>query len=210
MHAMDIKLGDREIEISGDETVSTLIDQAKEKLSSTSERLVGIKIGGDFLTQPELEDRLEQELNGKEIELATETTDVLTEEMVVKALTYIDSLEEWCEDLSPSAEGNLLPDIDTEEVEQLLDGFHWLNLALEELVAAIEGSTVLGGRSFPKFVSENRAFLSEIQGALENPEENPQLIATLMLQDLPTWLDEYREIFLDLKTKLRSTLDTDV
>lgn len=204
---MDIRLSDKEIEVSEEETVSSLIDRVKEELSTTNERLVGIKLDGDFLAQSELDERLEQDLNGKEIELVTETTDELADEMVVKALNYIDSLEEWSEDISCSAEGNVLPNIDTDEIEQLLEGFHWLNLALEELVATTETDTVLGGRSFPKFMSENRAFLNEIQGALENPEENPRLIGTLTLQDLPAWIDEYRDIFLDIKGRLRRKFD---
>lgn len=204
---MDIKLSGKNLEINEEKTLGALIDRVKEELSTTDKRLVGIKIDGDLLTQTELEERLEKELNGEEIELVTETTEVLTDEMVVKALTYIDNLKEWSEGLSPSAEGNVLPDLNTDEIEQLLEGFHWLNLALEELVAATEVGTVLGGRSFPKFISENRAFLNEIQGALDNPEENPRLLGTLILQDLPPWIDEYREIFLDLKSKLGSTFD---
>lgn len=204
---MDIRLNDKKIEVSEEETVSSLIDRVKEELSTTNERLVGIKLDGDFLVQSELDERLEQNLSDKEIELVTETTDELADEMVVKALNYIDSLKEWSEDISCSAEGSVLPDIDTDEIEQLLEGFHWLNLALEELAAATEVDALLGGRSFPKFMSENRAFLNEIQGALENPEENPRLIGTLMLQDLPAWVDEYRDIFLDIKGKLRRKFD---
>ncbi|MFW6111564.1 MAG: hypothetical protein ACOC7Z_00945 [Candidatus Bipolaricaulota bacterium] len=204
---MDIRLNDKEIEVSEEETVGSLIDRVKEELSTTNERLVGIKLDGDFLVQSELDERLEQNFSDKEIELVTETTDELADEMVVKALNYIDSLEEWSEDISCSAEGSVLSNIDTDEIEQLLEGFHWLNLALEELVAATEVDALLGGRSFPKFMSENRAFLNEIQGALENPEGNPRLIGTLMLQDLPDWIDEYRDIFLDIKGKSRRNFD---
>lgn len=200
-------MNDKEIEVSEEETVGSLIDRVKEELSTTNERLVGIKLDGDFLVQSELDERLEQDFSDKEIELVTETTDELADEMVVKALNYIDSLEEWSEDISCSAEGSVLSNIDTDEIEQLLEGFHWLNLALEELVAATEVDALLGGRSFPKFMSENRAFLNEIQGALENPEGNPRLIGTLMLQDLPDWIDEYRDIFLDIKGKSRRNFD---
>lgn len=196
---MDIKFGDREIEIGEEKTISALIDQVREKLSTTNERLVGIKLGGEFLTQTELDNELDQKLAGKEVELVTETTEALSDELVTKALSYLDELEEWSEDVSYPEEGDILSEIDDEEVEQLLEGFHWLNLALEELVSASEGANVLGGRSFSKFISENRMFLNEIQGALDNPEENPRLIGTLVMQDLPTWVDEYREVFLDLR-----------
>ncbi len=196
---MDIKFGDREIEIGEEKTISALIDQVREKLSTTNERLVGIKLSGEFLTQTELDDELDQKLAGKEVELVTETTEALSDELVAKALSYLDDLEEWSEEVSYPEDGDILSEIDDEEVEQLLEGFHWLNLALEELVSASEGANVLGGRSFSKFISENRMFLNEIQGALDNPEENPRLIGTLVMQDLPTWVDEYRQVFLDLR-----------
>lgn len=204
---MDIEFGDREIEIGEEETISALIDQVKEKLSTTDERLVGIKLGGDFLSQGELNRRLDEELDGKEIELVTETTESLTDELVVKALSYLDGLEEWSEDVTYPEDGDILSEIDDREVEQLLEGFHWLNLALEELVTSSERESILGGRSFSKFISENRMFLSEIQGALEKPEENPRLIGSLVTRDLPIWVEEYREVFLDLRGAERRGLN---
>ncbi|MFP4507848.1 MAG: hypothetical protein ACLFO4_03165 [Candidatus Acetothermia bacterium] len=196
---MDIQFGDREIEIGEKETISALIEQVKEKLSSTNERLVGIKLGGEFLSQNQLDRKMEEELIGKDVELVTETTEALSDELVVEGLSYLDDLDEWEEGISYPEEGDILSEVDEEELEQLLEGFHWLNLALEELVSTSEGSNNLGGRSFSKFISENRLFLNELQGALENPDENPRLIGTLVLQDLPTWIEEYRGVFLDLR-----------
>lgn len=204
---MNIKFGNKEIEISEDETLSALIDQVKEKLSTTDERLVGIKLGGDFLAQSELEEKLDQELGSQEVELITETTDSLADEMVTKAISYLDNLEEWSRGFSFPENGDILSEIDDEEIEQMLEGFHWLNMALEELVSGSEGDNTIGGRSFSKFLSENRMFLNEVQGALEHPEENPRLIGTLVMQDLPTWVDEYREVFLDLRGLERRKLD---
>ncbi|MBS3786883.1 hypothetical protein KGY79_01655 [Candidatus Bipolaricaulota bacterium] len=204
---MKIKLNDDKIDISDQKTIGDLIELVKEKLSSTRIRLVGIKIDGDFLTQPELEGQLELNLEGKEIELITETIDELTAEMAEDALTYLDSLSEWTEDFSLSAKNDITSEVDVSEIEELLEGLHWLNLALEELAGASETGTLLGGRSLPKFMSENRMFLNEIQGALENPEDNPQLIRTLIVQDLPTWIDEYRDIFLDFRGERRSEID---
>lgn len=204
---MDIKFGNKKIEISDDETVSALIDQVKDKLSTTDERLVGIKLGGNLLSQSELDGKLDQELGSQEVELLTETTDSLADEMVTKALSYLDDLEAWSEGFSFPEDGDILSEIDDEEIEQTLEGFHWLNLALEELVSGSEGDNTVGGRSFSKFISENRMFLNEVKGALEHPEENPRLIGTLIMRDLPTWVDEYREVFLDLRGLERRRLD---
>ncbi|MFB6290677.1 MAG: hypothetical protein ABEJ25_02980 [Candidatus Bipolaricaulia bacterium] len=204
---MKIKLNDDKIDISDQKTIEDLIQLAKEKLSSTQIRLVGIKVDGKFLAQSELEGRLELTLEGKEIELVTETIDELTVELADNALTYLDSLEEWTEDFSMSPNGDITSEIDTGEIEELLEGLHWLNLALEELAGTSETGTLLGGRSLPKFMSENRMFLNEIQGALENPEDNPQLIRTLIVQDLPTWINEYRDIFLDFRGERRREID---
>ena len=204
---MDIQLANYEIQIDDDKTVGDLIETAKEELSSTEERLVGIEVDGEFLTQTKLERNLESELRGKEIKLVTETVDELTLELVEDALTYLRSLSEWADNFSYTTESDFLSQINIEEVEQLLEGLHWLNLALEELVSATDNGTLLGGRSFPKFVSENRMFLNEIQGALENPEENGQLLTTLILQDLPAWIDEYREVFLEFRGEERRGFD---
>ncbi len=196
---MKIELAEDELEIDDRETVEELIEQAKEELSSTRERLVGIKIDGKFLNQTELEEKLGYELTELEIELVTETVDELTMELVDNALTYLDGLNEWTDDFAYLNEGDVLSQVEDEEIEELLEGLHWLNLAVEELAATNETETLLGGRSVPKFMSENRMFLNEIQGALEKPEENKQLMTTLILQDLPTWIDEYRDIFLDFR-----------
>nr|MCF7875867.1 hypothetical protein [Candidatus Bipolaricaulota bacterium] len=196
---MKIELAKDELEIDDRETVEELIEQAKEELSSTRERLVGIKIDGKFLNQTELEEKLGSELTEFEIELVTETVDELTMELVDNALTYLDGLSEWTDDFAYLNEGDVLSQVEDEEIEELLEGLHWLNLAVEELAATNETETLLGGRSVPKFMSENRMFLNEIQGALEKPEENKQLMTTLILQDLPTWIDEYRDIFLDFR-----------
>ncbi|MBS3736095.1 MAG: hypothetical protein V5A87_03640 [Candidatus Bipolaricaulota bacterium] len=204
---MKIELNDDRIDISDQKTVGELIELVKEKLSSTQIRLVGIKVDGSFLTQSELEGKLELKLEGKEIELVTETIDELTAELAEDALLYLNSLTEWTEDFSVSAKKDITSEVDISEIEELLEGLHWLNLALEELAGAAETGTLLGGRSLPKFMSENRMFLNEIQGALENPEENPQLIRTLITQDLPTWIDEYRDIFLDFRGGTRSEFD---
>ncbi len=204
---MKIEINDGQIDISEQKTIGDLIEQAKEKLSSTQIRLVGIKVDGNFLTQSELEGQLELNLKGKEIELVTETIDELTIELAEDALTYLDSLTEWTEDFSHSAKVDITSEVDITEIEELLEGLHWLNLALEELAGTSETGTLLGGRSLPKFMSENRMFLNEIQGALENPEDNPQLIRTLIVQDLPTWIDEYRDIFLDFRGERRRDID---
>jgi len=196
---MKIELAEDELEIDDRETVEELIEQAKEELSSTRKRLVGIKIDGKFLNQTELEDKLGSELTEFEIELVTETVDELTMELVDNALTYLNGLNEWTDDFAYLNEGDVLSQVEDEEIEELLEGLHWLNLAVEELAATNETETLLGGRSVPKFMSENRMFLNEIQGALEKPEENKQLMTTLILQDLPTWIDEYRDIFLDFR-----------
>ncbi|MCF7890824.1 hypothetical protein K9M78_06350 [Candidatus Bipolaricaulota bacterium] len=204
---MKIKLNDDKIDISDQKTVGDLIKLVKEKLSSTQIRLVGIRVDGNLLTQSELEGKLELNLEGKEIELVTETIDELTAELAEDALTYLNSLTEWTEDFSVSAKTDITSEVEINEIEKLLEGLHWLNLALEELAGASETGTLLGGRSLPKFMSENRMFLNEIQGALENPEENPQLIRTLIVQDLPTWIDEYRDIFLDLRGESGREID---
>ncbi|MFW6005863.1 MAG: hypothetical protein ACOC9A_00285 [Candidatus Bipolaricaulota bacterium] len=204
---MKIELNDDRIDISDQKTVGDLIKLVKEKLSSTQIRLVGVKVDGSFLTQSELEGQLELKLEGKEIELVTETIDELTAELAEDALIYLNSLTEWTEDFSVSAKKDITSEVDISEIEELLEGLHWLNLALEELAGAAETGTLLGGRSLPKFMSENRMFLNEIQGALENPEDNPQLIRTLITQDLPTWIDEYRGIFLDFRGGTRREFD---
>jgi sulfur carrier protein ThiS len=204
---MEIELNNGEIEVSEQKTVEELIETVKEKLSSTRSRLVGIKVDGKFLTQSELEGQYELTLEGKDIELVTETIDELTAELIEDALIYLDGLTEWVEGFSVSSQGDILSEIDTNEIEELLDGLHWLNLALEELAGTSETGTLLGGRSLPKFMSENRMFLNEIQGALENPEENPQLIRTLIVQDLPTWIEEYRDVFLDFRGERRREID---
>ena len=204
---MEIELNNGEIDVSEQKTVEELIETVKEKLSSTRSRLVGIKVDGKFLTQSELESQYELTLEGKDIELVTETIDELTAELIEDALIYLDGLTEWVEGFSVSSQGDILSEIDTNEIEELLDGLHWLNLALEELAGTSETGTLLGGRSLPKFMSENRMFLNEIQGALENPEENPQLIRTLIVQDLPTWIEEYRDVFLDFRGEQRREID---
>ena len=204
---MEIELNNGEIDVSEQKTVEELIETVKEKLSSTRSRLVGIKVDGKFLTQSELEGQYELTLEGKDIELVTETIDELTAELIEDALIYLDGLTEWVEGFSVSSQGDILSEIDTNEIEELLDGLHWLNLALEELAGTSETGTLLGGRSLPKFMSENRMFLNEIQGALENPEENPQLIRTLIVQDLPTWIEEYRDVFLDFRGEQRREID---
>jgi len=204
---MEIELNNGEIDVSEQKTVEELIETVKEKLSSTRSRLVGIKVDGKFLTQSELEGQYELTLEGKDIELVTETIDELTAELIEDALIYLDGLTEWVEGFSVSSQRDILSEIDTNEIEELLDGLHWLNLALEELAGTSETGTLLGGRSLPKFMSENRMFLNEIQGALENPEENPQLIRTLIVQDLPTWIEEYRDVFLDFRGEQRREID---
>ncbi len=160
---------------------------------------MGIKVDGKFLTQPELEEKLELELKGAEIELVTETVDQLAVEMADDALAYLERIREWLDDFSQPGDRRIFSRVDIEEVEELLEGLYWSNLALEELVAANDTGALMGGRSFPKFMSESRMFLNEIQGALESPEENKQLMTTLIFQDLPTWIDEYRSIFLDFR-----------
>lgn len=204
---MKIKLNDEKIDISDQKTVEDLIKLVKEKLSSTQTRLVGIKVNGKFLTQPELEGQLDLNLEGKEVELVTETIDELTAELAEDALMYLNSLTEWAEDFSVSTQDDITSEVDTTEIEELLEGLHWLNLALEELAGTSETGTLLGGRSLPKFMSENRMFLNEIQGALEKPEDNPQLIRTLIVQDLPNWIDEYKDIFLDFRGERRREID---
>jgi len=204
---MKIELNDDKIDVSDGKTVDELIKLVKEKLSSTRTRLVGIKVDGTFLSQSELEGQLELTLEGKDIELVTETIDELTVELTEDALTYLNSLTEWAEDYSISPNGDINSEINTDELEELLEGLHWLNLALEELAATSETGTLLGGRSLPKFMSENRMFLNEIQGALESPEENPQLLRTLIAQDLPTWIAEYKDIFLDFRGGQRREID---
>jgi len=196
---MKIELAESELEIDDRETLEDLIEQAKDELSSTGERLVGVKIDGNFLNQTELEERLGSELTDIEIELVTETVDELTVELVEDALSYLDGLGEWLDDFAYINEGEVLSQVDDEEIEELLEGLHWLNLAVEELAASNDTETLLGGRPVPKFMSENRMFLNELQGALEKPEENKQLMTTLILQDLPNWIDEYRGIFLDFR-----------
>ena len=204
---MKIQLNEDKIDVSAQKTVEDLIQLAKDKLSSTQARLVGIKVDGRFLSQPELESQLGLSLEGKEIELVTETIDELSAELAEDALTYLDGLKDWVEDFSVSTQEDITSEVNIDEIEELLDGLHWLNLALEELAGTSETGTLLGGRSLPKFMSENRMFLNEIQGALENPEDNPQLIRTLIIQDLPTWIEEYKDIFLDFRGKQRREID---
>src|SRR6056297_2168527 len=185
---MSVKLDGENIEVREANSVKSLVRKIKEDLSSTNRMLVGIKIDGSFLGQRELEEELATDINGKDIELITEPTGELRGNMVGQALSYLIDLKEWHAEVDYPDDGKILSEIEIEKLEQVFEGFVWLSLALDNLANIWDKDPIYNGRTFSKFMEDSKLFLAELEGALEQPEENERLLTGLFFNDLPTWI----------------------
>lgn len=204
---MSVKLDGKHIEVEDSNSIRSLVKRVREDLSVTDRVLVGIKVNGSFLSQSELEDQFTSKIDGKDIELLTEYTGELRDSMVSQALVYLDELEDWHNDIDYPMDGNILSEIEVQELEQVFEGFVWLNLALDNLSTIRDTDPVYNGRAFPKFMDESKMFLAEMEGALERPEENERLLTRLFFNDLPMWIDEYRKVFSETKNHMGGSYD---
>lgn len=206
---MSVKLDGENIEVGEANSVRSLVIQVKEDLYSTNRILVGIKIDGSLLGQRELEQQLTTDINGKDIELITEPSGELRGNLVGQALSYLTDLQEWHAGVDYPDNGKILSQIEIEKLEQVFEGFVWLSLALDNLANIWEHDPIYNGRTFSKFMEDSKLFLAELEGALEQPEENERLLTGLFFNDLPTWIAEYREVFRDTKDCLGGSYDYD-
>ncbi len=204
---MSVKLDGEKVEVGDSHSIRSLVKEVREELEETDRVLVGIKINGSFLSQNELENQLTSKIDGKEIELLTEYTGELRGSMVNQALSYLEDLEDWREGIDYPMDGNILSEVEIRELEQVFEGFVWLSLALDNLANIREGNPVYNGRAFPKFIDESRMFLAEMEGALERSEENERLLTRLFFTDLPTWIEDYREVFVETRDYLGGSYD---
>ncbi|MBS3812914.1 hypothetical protein KGY64_03730 [Candidatus Bipolaricaulota bacterium] len=195
------------IEVGESHSLKSLVNQVRDELEATERVLVGIKINGSFLNQSELESQLTSKIDGKEIELLTEYTGELRGSMVNQALSYLDDLEDWHEGIDYPMDGTILSEVEIRELEQVFEGLVWLSLALDNLATIREGNPVYNGRAFPKFMDESKMFLAEMEGALERSEENERLLTRLFFNDLPTWIEDYREVFRETRDYLGGPYD---
>jgi len=201
LHTMTIKLNGEKLDVNRDKSLSELVEEVREKCRDRDEALVELKLDGESLAEEQLEELAPKPLSDieGEIELVSESRDSLSLELVEKALGYIGRLERWREEIEKE---NFKPDDYEEELEEIIVSFEWLNFALTELGEESSGRPTAGGRELEKYLRDNRLFLSELQGALERPEENRQLIETLFFEELPLWIEDYKENFRELESSL--------
>lgn len=194
---MSVKLNGEKLEINPNKTLQSLIKETKETCRAEGEILTEIKVEGNSLTQSELEELADKKVEGKEIELSSETAEYISEEIIARAKEYLSNLSEWA---------NKLEEIDDEMIEglkEIPESLLWLNLALKELSPVQAKEQTIGGKKVNSLLNENVKFISELEEALKEPRENKQLIDSLVLRELPRHLEDYKYFFESLERETR-------
>lgn len=193
---MTVSLNDERLEIEGDITFEELVNRAKKDSLPKDEILVQVKINDEALTQEQWEQIATEKVGDKDVKLLTQSEETLSIELIDQALNYIADLQDWLESTST------LDSEQIEDLEKILEGFGWLNLALQQFQQPKYGELIFSGRPLEKELHANRMFLGELESALDKPESNQQLLLQLAFEELPEWLDEYNSMFNQLKDTL--------
>lgn len=194
---MSVKLNGEKLEFNPNKTLESLIKETKEACRAEGEILTEIKVEGSSLTQSELEELADKKVEGRKIELSSETAKYVSEEIIARAKEYLSELSEWA---------NRIEEIDDEKIEglkEIPESLLWLNLALKELKPVQAKEETIGGRKVSSLLNENVKFISELEEALKEPRENRQLIKTLVLRELPRHLEDYKHFFESLERETR-------
>lgn len=193
---MTVNLNEDRLEIDGDITLEELVNRAKKESLPKNEILVQVKINEEALTQDQWEEIATEKVGDKDVQLLTESREKLSIELIDQAVNYLEDIQDWLDSLSTLNSERI------QELEKVLEGFGWLNLALQQFQQPEQEELLFSGRPLEKELHANRMFLDELESALDKPENNQQLLTQLTFQELPEWLEEYNSIFKQLRDTL--------
>ena len=185
------------MEFNSDKTLENLVKDIKESCREKGEILIEIEIEGNSLTQSEWEKLAEEKIKDKNIELRSEPAEYISEEIVHRAKKYLDDLSNWIDNLEE------INDEIIEDLKKIPKSLMWLNLAIEQVSIVQRKEDTLGGKKIYNLLNQNDKFISEFKDALSEPQENRQLIESLVFSKLPQYLENYRFFYESLEKETR-------
>lgn len=194
---MIVKLNGESINNSADDsTFKEVVAQAKETCREDNQVVVGIEVEGEFLSQQEWEQIADEPVGNQEINLITESGSDLSVTLAEQAYEFLSNLSQWLDQF------DTIEDFDDSEIEELLQSFAWLNFAIEEIPLGKQQEILIAGQPLEKIQQETQLFLSELKGAVNNRDENQELLTSLLIHELPNYLDQYKHVFQQLKQRV--------
>ena len=199
---MTVKLNQEELQIDDDITINELIQRVRKNCLANKEVLIDIEISGEQIKQTKLDEIGDRKVGDREIKLHSADKGNISNELISKAIEYLDHLEVFLSEFDFQGEEDQI-----NELSEVIQSFGWLNFALKEIKRNASEDIFISGQRLSKYQNDSFDFFAELKGALEKPDKNRQLLKTLINQDLSDWIEAYKMIFDELERRFEGELN---